>query len=147
MGAVTALCVAARDASVAGAIAIATGAGRPTALDALAARGVVDLRSSYVDGPALLELAHAWEPRLGAAFPQLAGRPVLAIAADRDAIVSRASVQELHERIPGSTFVTIESDHTFAGDNSRGAVLQWLNPRHPRRSSTEVETPLVDAPL
>jgi pimeloyl-ACP methyl ester carboxylesterase len=147
MGAATALCIAARDPSLAGAIAIATGPGRPTALEGLAARGVVDLRSSYVDGPALPEIARAWEPRLGAALPQLAGRPVLVIAADRDAIVSRASVQELHERVPGSTFVTVESDHTFAGDNSRGAVLQWLNAMHPRRSAEAVETPLVDAPL
>ena len=53
MGATTALCAAGRDPSLAGAIAIATGWGRPQALDALAARGVVDLRSGYVDGLAL----------------------------------------------------------------------------------------------
>jgi hypothetical protein len=26
----------------------------------------------------------------------------------------------------------VASDHTFAGDNSRAAVLAWLNERHPR---------------
>ena len=48
MGAMTALCVAGRDDTIAGAVSIATGYGRPSVLDTLAARGVVDLRSSYV---------------------------------------------------------------------------------------------------
>ena len=64
MGATTALCVAGRDPALAGAISIATGYGRPSVLDALAARGVVDLRASYVDGLSLPELAHSWEPIL-----------------------------------------------------------------------------------
>ncbi len=155
MGATTALCVAGRDPSLAGAVSIATGYGRPSALDALAARGVVDLRSSYVDGPTLEQLAHAWQPHVDAALPQLAGRPVLLVAAERDGMVSRASVQDLHDRIPGDakSFAAVASDHTFAGDNSRTAVLQWLNPRHPRGSASAgnagsaAGTPLVDAPL
>lgn len=152
MGATTALCVAGRDPSIAGVISIATGYGRPSALDALSARGVVDLRSSYVDGLSLQEAAHAWQPHVDAALPRLAGRPVLLIAAERDGMVSRASVQALHDRIPGDAkaLVTVASDHTFAGDNSRSAVLQWLNPRHPRAASASAnlaETPLVDAPL
>ena len=148
MGAMTALCVASHDASLAGVVAIATGAGRPSALDALAARGVVDLRSSYVDGVTLPELAAQWEPQLARALPHLAHRPALLIAASRDAMVSRASVAELHERIPDSDFVTVDSDHTFAGDNSRSAVLEWLSARHPRRApGAAAETPLADAPL
>ncbi len=150
MGATTALCVAGRDPSLAGVISIATGFGRPTALDALAARGVVDLRSSYVDGLTLQAAAQAWQPQLEAALPRLAERPVLIVAAERDGMVARASVQGLHQRIPGgaATFVTVASDHTFAGDNSRGAVLQWLNALHPRAAGAPAgETPLVDAPL
>ncbi|MEA2663228.1 MAG: uncharacterized protein QOI11_172 [Candidatus Eremiobacteraeota bacterium] len=152
MGATTALCVAGRDPSVAGLISIATGYGRPSALDALSARGVVDLRSSYVDGLTLQEAAQQWQPQVDAALPKLAGRPVLLIAAERDGMVSRSSVRDLYERIPGDakTLVTVNSDHTFAGDNSRSAVLQWLNPRHPRGASAGAggtETPLVDAPL
>jgi len=148
MGAAAALCVAGREPTVSGAISIATGYGRPTALDALAARGVVDLRSSYVDGLALPEIAQQWQPYLGDALLQLAGRPVLFVAADRDAMVSRASVAELakHAYEP-KTLVEIASDHTFAGDNSRTAVLQWLNVLHPRARAAGGETPLVDAPL
>jgi uncharacterized protein len=151
MGATTALCVAGRDPSLAGAISIATGYGRPSVLDALAARGVVDLRSSYVDGLTLQEIAHEWQPRVDEALPRLAGRPVLFIAAERDGMVSRASVSELYERASEpKTFVTVASDHTFAGDNSRTAVLQWLNALHPRSTPPPPEppaTPLIDAPL
>ncbi|HEY0396518.1 MAG TPA: alpha/beta fold hydrolase [Candidatus Elarobacter sp.] len=151
MGAASALCAAGRDASLAGAIAIATGYGRPTVLDALAARGVVDLRSSYVDGLTLQEVSHEWQPHLEAALPALAGRPVLFVAAERDAMVSPSSVEALyaHAAEP-KTFVTVASDHTFAGDNSRTAVLQWLNALHPRAAAAAEparETPLVDAPL
>jgi uncharacterized protein len=167
MGATTALCVAGRDPSIAGAVSIATGYGRPTALDALAARGVVDLRSSYVDGLALPEIAAGWQPHLDDALPLLAGRPVLVIAAERDGMVSRASVEDLYDRaFEPKTFTTVPSDHTFAGDNSRSAVLQWLNALHPRRGADApaaadataanapaaadapaAATPLVDAPL
>jgi pimeloyl-ACP methyl ester carboxylesterase len=152
MGATTALCVAGRDPSVAGAVSIATGYGRPAVLDALAARGVVDLRSSYVDGLTLPEIAHEWAPLVDEALPRLAGRPVLFIAAERDGMVSQASVAALHARAgEPKTLVTVASDHTFAGDNSRTAVLQWLNALHPRAAPPPARenaaTPLVDAPL
>ena len=149
MGATTALCVAGRDPSLAGAISIATGYGRPTALDALAARGIVDLRSSYVDGRSLPEIAHEWQPLIAEALAAIAGRPVLFVAAERDAMVARSSVEALYEHAhEPKTLVTVASDHTFAGDNSRGAVLQWLNALHPRRAVSEaVPTPLVDSPL
>jgi pimeloyl-ACP methyl ester carboxylesterase len=155
MGAATALCVAGRDPSVVGVVSIATGYGRPTVLDALAARGVVDLRSSYVDGLALPEIAQQWQPHLDDLLPRLAGRPALFIAAERDGMVARSSVEQLCARAPEpKTFVTVPSDHTFAGDNSRTAVLQWLNALHPRTAAPERATtaqrgatPLVDAPL
>jgi pimeloyl-ACP methyl ester carboxylesterase len=149
MGAASALCVAGRDPALAGAVSIATGYGRPTVIDALAARGVVDLRSSYVDGVTLQEIAQQWAPLLDDALEALAGRPTLFVAAERDGMVSRASVEELyaHASEP-KTLVTVASDHTFAGDNSRTAVLQWLNALHPRGAQTEAPpTPLVDAPL
>jgi alpha-beta hydrolase superfamily lysophospholipase len=133
MGAVTALCATARDSSIHGAIAIATGYGRPAALAALTGRGVVDLRSSYVDGLSLLELAAAWEPVLAAALPRLAARPALYIAAESDGLVSPASVRELFERAPEpKSFATVPGNHTNAGENSRGAILAWLGERHAR---------------
>ena len=133
MGATTALRSCAADPTIAGAISIATGYGRPAGLQALGALGAVDLRSSYVDGLTLPELAVETELVLDAALAALAGRPVLYVAADRDGMVSRASAEELFVRAPEpKTFVTITSDHTFAGENARAAVLAWLNERHPR---------------
>ena len=133
MGATTALCTAGDDPTIDGVISIATGYGRPQALNALARGGVVDLRSSYVDGLALPDVATQWQPLLDAALPKLAGRPQLYIAAERDGMVARSSVEELFERAPDrKAFAMVASDHTFAGDNSRAAVLAWLNERHVR---------------
>ena len=133
MGAVTALCTAADDPTVAGAISLATGWGRLQALDAMQARGVTDLRAAYVVGAPLRELAAAWQPRLEAALPKLSGRPVLYVAAERDAMVARTSVQELYDRAPEpKELASIDSDHTFAADRSRAVVLQWIDARHAR---------------
>jgi pimeloyl-ACP methyl ester carboxylesterase len=133
MGAVAALHTCAAEARVTGAISIATGYGRPSALLAMQARGVVDLRSSYVDGWTLHDLVAHTEPLLDGVLARLAGKPVLYVAASRDGMVSPASARELFERAPEpKSFATVESDHTYAGENARAAVLAWLNDRHPR---------------
>jgi alpha-beta hydrolase superfamily lysophospholipase len=133
MGATTALFCAAQNRSFAGCVAIATGYGRPSALSALRHAGAVDFRSSYVDGvdlPTLFERVDEWYERL---LPDLEGRPVLYVAASRDAMVAPRSVRELYDRAPEpKSFVTIESDHTYAGEHARSEVLQWLNALHPR---------------
>jgi alpha-beta hydrolase superfamily lysophospholipase len=139
MGATTALLTAAADKTIAGAIAIATGLGRIAALDALGTRGAIDLRSSYVDGLSLPELVAQVEPRLIPALAHLEGRPQLYVAADRDLMVARRSVEALFERAPEpKTFETISSDHTYAGENARSAVLGWLNALHPRAVAAQV---------
>jgi len=133
MGAMTALRTAAADPAIAGAIAIATGYGRPTALAALQGKVSSDFRSSYVDGVTLPQLVPRLDAALDAALPLLAGRPSLYVAATRDLMVSVASVRELFERAPEpKTFATIDSDHTSAADHARSPVLQWLNALHPR---------------
>jgi putative redox protein len=133
MGAMTALFTAALDESIAGTIAITTGYGRPTAIDALRGKGVTDFRSSYVDGVALPDLVAGVDERFAQALPRLEGRPQLYIAARRDAMVSPRSVEDLYRRAhEPKDFVIIDSDHTYAGDGARGEVLQWLNARHPR---------------
>jgi uncharacterized protein len=133
MGAMTALLLAARDSRVAGTIAIATGLGRARSLEALQRQGVIDFRSSYVNGIALPELMQGVDDQLAQALPGLAGRPQLYVAASRDAMVSPRSVEELYDRASQpKTLISIDSDHTYAGENSRGGVLQWLNALHPR---------------
>ncbi len=130
MGGMTALFSAALDAHVLGAVAIATGYGRPTSLEALQKMGATDFRSSYVDGVTLPQLVAGVETRYDELLPRLAGRPVLYVAASRDAMVSPRSVRDLYDHAPDPrSFVTIESDHTYAAEHSKAAVLQWFNER------------------
>jgi fermentation-respiration switch protein FrsA (DUF1100 family) len=92
------------------------------------------LRSSYVDGLSLLEIASAWEVLLPTALPQLAGRPALFVAAENDGMVSPTSVRELFDRAPEpKSFASVTGNHTNAGENARGAILAWLTERHARR--------------
>lgn len=133
MGAMTALLTAAGDPHVAGAVALTTGYGRPSALAALVQKGVTDFRASYVDGLALPDLMRDSEAWFERALPRLAGRPQLYVAATRDAMVSRSSVEDLYRRAAEpKTLRIVESDHTNAAENARAEVLQWLNERHPR---------------
>ncbi|MBV8372906.1 MAG: alpha/beta fold hydrolase [Candidatus Eremiobacteraeota bacterium] len=133
MGGMSAIFTAALDATILGTIAIATGYGRPTSLATLRAAGATDFRSSYVVGVTLPELVERADERYAAMLPRLAGRPALYVAADRDGMVSPRSVRELYDRAPEpKTFKSIDSDHTYAGDHARAAVLEWLNELHPR---------------
>lgn len=133
MGGMTAIFTAALDPAIAGAIAIATGYGRPSALTALRQAGVTDFRASYVDGVTLPELVDGVDARYAELLPRLKGRPALYVAADRDAMVHERTVRELYDRAPEpKTFEKIESDHTYAGERARATVLRWLDERHPR---------------
>ena len=132
MGGMTAIFTAALDKSVEGTIAIATGYGRPTSLEALKRVGATDFRASYVVGITLPELVSGVEARYGLLLDRLAGRPCLYVSASRDAMVSPRSVADLYERAPEpKSFATIDSDHTYAGENARATVLEWLSERHP----------------
>jgi len=131
MGGMTALFTAALDANILGTVAIATGYGRPTSLEALRKVGATDFRSSYVVGVTLPELVAGVEKRYGELLGRLMGRPALYVAANRDAMVSPRSVRELYDRAPEpKSFATIDSDHTYAAEHSKATVLQWLNERH-----------------
>jgi fermentation-respiration switch protein FrsA (DUF1100 family) len=131
MGGMTAVFTAALDPNILGTLAIATGYGRPTSLEALRKVGVSDFRSSYVVGVTLPELVAGIESRYAELLPRLAGRPALYVAASRDAMVSPRSVRDLYDRAPEpKSFVTIESDHTYAAEHAKATVLQWLNERH-----------------
>src|SRR5262249_30101128 len=132
MGGMTAIFTAALDAGVTGTIAIATGYGRPTSLEALQRVGTTDFRASYVVGVPLPELVAGVDRRYDELLRRLAGRPSLYVAASRDGMVSPSSVRELYNRAPEQkTLETIDSDHTYAGERARAVVLSWLAERHP----------------
>src|SRR5271166_245086 len=100
MGGMTAIFTAALDANILGTIAIATGYGRPTSLEALQRVGATDFRASYVVGVTLPELVAGVDRRYAELLERLDGRPALYIAANRDAMVSPKSVKELYDRAP-----------------------------------------------
>lgn len=53
-------------------------------------------------------------------------------------MVTRDSAEELFERAPEpKSFASIDSDHTYAGENARATVLAWFNERHPREEIAE----------
>jgi alpha-beta hydrolase superfamily lysophospholipase len=132
MGGMTAIFAAALDEAILGTIAIATGYGRPTSLDALRKIGATDFRSSYVVGVTLPDLVAGVDGLYAKLLGRLAGRPALYVAAARDGMVSPQSVRELYERAPQpKTLATIDSDHTYAAERARATVLEWLNERHP----------------
>ena len=133
LGAMTAVFTGALDPDVRAVSAIATGYGRPSALAAMRSAGTMDFRSSYVDGVDLQTLVSDVDQWYERSLPKLQGRPLLFIGASRDAMVSPSSVKALYEKAPEpKSLVTIESDHTFAGEHARGEVLEWLNPLFPR---------------
>lgn len=132
MGGMSAIFSAALDPEILGTIAIATGYGRPTSLEALQKIGATDFRSSYVVGVTLPELVAGVDRRYAELLPRLEGRPALYVAAERDGMVSPQSVRALYDRAPGpKTLKTVDSDHTYAAERSRATVLEWLNERHP----------------
>lgn len=140
MGGMTAIFVAALDTNILGTVAVATGYGRPTSLEALRKVGVTDFRSSYVVGVTLPELVAGVEARYDELLIRLAGRPALYIAASRDAMVSPRSVRELYGRAPEpKQLATVESDHTYAAEHSRATILEWLDERHPSLERTARE--------
>jgi len=96
MGAVTAVRVCSEDPAIAGTISIALGLARLNENKA----STVDLRSIYVDGIALKEIATQHEQEFGKILGALAERPSLYIAGTRDDIVPCWSVQELYESAP-----------------------------------------------
>ena len=131
MGATTAICTAGRDPSIAGVVSIATGWGvhgarclskagcsicAPVTSTAYRCRNSPRNRSRCSSTP-----SRTWPDA------------PLFICAERDGMVKRSSVEELFARAPEpKEFVTVASDHTLAGENSRSAVLAWLNALHPR---------------
>ncbi|MGH7736444.1 MAG: alpha/beta hydrolase [Candidatus Tyrphobacter sp.] len=127
LGALTAILTAARDPALQGVVAIATGYGRPAALEQLRKAVSVDLRASYVDGASLEQLFSDADERLDRALPLIAGRPSLYVAAENDAMVAPSSVEELFSRAPErKRFARVSSNHTNAAQAARTPVLQWL---------------------
>ena len=132
MGGMTAIFTAALDANVRGTVAIATGFGRPTSLEALRRVGVTDFRSSYVVGVTLPELVAGVEARYDGALAA-AGRQARSVYRSKSrcdgqsakrarAVRPRAGTED-----PGND----RQRPYLRSGTSRAAVLEWFDERHP----------------
>lgn len=127
MGASTAIGAAASDQSIAGVIAMATGLGRAKAFAAeMAIRGGLENRAAYVDGPPHAEITAAVD-RFAERISEVAPRPLLVIAASRDAIVPPSAVKALYNAAgEPKTFEQIDATHTDCAERAKFAVVKWL---------------------
>lgn len=126
MGAATAIGAALQSADVAGVIAMCTARkrGAETVGPGLAA-GLVN-RAAYVEGAGPSEIAAAMD-RFTEHIADLAPRPLLVVAASRDALVAPSAVRQLFEAAAEpKTYELIEATHTDAAERSRFVVVRWL---------------------
>lgn len=125
MGAATSIGAAAQDTAVAGVIVMCTARGRSRHLSGSLVSGLAN-RACYVDGASPAEISAAMDA-CTERIPEIAPRPILVIAAQRDALVAPSAVRELFEaaREP-KTFEIVEATHTDAAERSKFVVVRWL---------------------
>ena len=126
MGAATAIGASVRDPGVAGVIAMCTALERSAgAADGPLAGGLSN-RSQYVEGPAPSEITAVMDGHT-ALVGKIAPRPLLVIAASRDAIVAPSAVRELYDAAgEPKTFELVDATHTDCAERARFAIGKWL---------------------
>lgn len=129
MGAATSIGAAVARQDIEGVIAMATSADRGRQLtDGTMLSGLRN-RAVYVEGAnpeAITDAMDGFTDRIA----EIAPRPVLLVAALRDALVSPSAVRRLFDmaREP-KTFELIEANHTDCAERSRFVVVRWLRSR------------------
>lgn len=126
MGAAATIGAAALSTDIAGAIVMCTALNRSSGVEDGALAGGLLNRSQYVDGPDPASIT-AQMDRFTARIGEIAPRPVLVVAASKDAIVAPSAVHALYEaaREP-KTYELIEATHTDCAERARFVVLRWL---------------------
>ena len=135
MGAATAIGATLESPDVAGLIVMCTALGRNRSLGGEAMLGGLRNRAAYVDGPSpdeITKVMDSFTERIAAVAP----RPLLVIAASKDAIVAPSAVRQLFETAAEpKTYDLIDATHTDCVERSKFAVLRWLRTRgfsHPQ---------------
>jgi len=126
MGAAAAIGAAVEAPDVGGVIAMCTALrrGHDAASDGLAG-GLVN-RAAYVEGASPSEITAAMD-RWTARVAQVAPRPLLVIAAAKDALVAPSAVRELFEAAAEpKTYELVDATHTDCAERSRFVVVRWL---------------------
>jgi alpha-beta hydrolase superfamily lysophospholipase len=120
-----------------GLIVMCTALGRVQSVEAASIVGGLRNRACYVDGPSpedLTRVMDSWTVRIGEVSP----RPLLTIAAAKDAIVAPSAVRKLFDAAgEPKTFEVIDATHTDCVERSKFVVMRWLRSRgfSPSRSN------------
>ena len=129
MGAATAIAATASRADVEGLIAMATSSDRSRQLTDDSMLSGLRNRACYVEGAspeAITAAMDAFTERID----EIAPRPVLLIAGQRDALVSPNAVRRLFDKArEPKTFEVIDANHTDCAERSRFVVVRWLRAR------------------
>ena len=108
---------------------MATALGRNRALASNAMLTGLHNRAAYVDGPSPDEITHTMDG-FSARIGELAPRPLLVIAAAKDALVAPSAVRMLYESAhEPKAFEQIDATHTDCVERSRFVVTRWLQAR------------------
>jgi esterase/lipase len=129
MGAAASIGAAVQSDKIDGVIAMCTAFGRSKAFSAGAMLGGLRNRASYVDGPSpddITKTMDGYTQRVA----EIAPRPLLVIAAAKDAIVAPSAVRELFEAAgEPKTFDLVDATHTDCAERAKFVVLRWLRSR------------------
>jgi len=129
MGAATAIGAAVANPDIEGVIAMATSTGRSRQLTDDTMLSGLRNRTAYVEGAdpdSITAAMDRYTDRVGDVAP----RPILVIAAQRDALVPPSAVRRLFDeaREP-KTFEVVDANHTDCAERSRFVITRWLGSR------------------
>ena len=129
MGAAASIGAAAESKAIDGVIAMCTALGRSKSLEGQSMLGGLRNRATYVDGPKPEELTavmDSYTTRVG----EIAPRPLLVIAASKDAIVAPSAVRTLFDAAgEPKTFEIVDANHTDCAERAKFVIIRWLRAR------------------
>jgi esterase/lipase len=129
MGAAACIGAAAQSKTVDAVIAMCTAPGRTRSLDGPTMLGGLRNRASYVDGPSPEQLTKAMDDGT-ARIDAIAPRPLLVIAASKDAIVAPSAVRALFDEAKEpKSFEIVDATHTDCAERAKFAIVRWLRAR------------------
>ena len=137
MGAAASIGAAAESKSIDGVIAMCTAFGRNKSLEGPTMLGGLRNRACYVDGPSPEELTRTMDA-CTARIAEIAPRPLLVVAASKDAIVAPSAVHALFEAAgEPKIYELVDANHTDCAERAKFVVMRWLRARgfSPQRSN------------
>jgi esterase/lipase len=129
MGAAASIGAAVQSSAIDGVIAMCTAFGRNRSLEGPSMLGGLRNRACYVDGPTPEELTRTMDA-CTARIAEIAPRPLLVVAASKDAIVAPSAVRALFDAAgEPKTYELVDANHTDCAERAKFVVMRWLRAR------------------